>query len=212
MPECPSCHREVSETARFCPFCGAELPGAAAETSGAEKQAPVGAVPPPIPPGTAAATAPTTLPQPPAKTKTPHGKRTGMVLGIVIAVIGLLVLGAVIGLGIATGVHFVRGPLDATNTYIRALNNGDAATAYDLLASDAPQKRTRTLEEFTTDVVDPAFNRLRSWRTGEIDFPHGTSRATVTVTESLRTGEVQDWRFVLREVGSTWFITDYYIL
>ncbi len=209
MRKCPSCHREVSETARYCPFCGAELPGGAEETSG--QQAPGGAVPLPAAPGTAAA-ATTTLPQPPAKTRAPSSKKTGITLAVIIGLIGLLVLGAVIGLGIATGVHFIRGPLDATNAYIRALNEGDAATAYDLLAPEAPQKRNRTLQEFSSEVVDPARNRLRSWRTGEIDFPSGTSRANVTVTESLRTGGVQDWRFVLREVDSTWLITDYYLL
>jgi len=206
MPECPSCHREVSETARFCPFCGAELQAGKEEPSVQEK-APGGAASPPSPPGTVpAATAAVTAP------KGPKSKRTGMVIGIIIGVIGLLVLGAVIGLCVASGVHFVKGPLDATNEYIRALNDGDAAIAYDLLAPGAPQRRNRSLEQFTQDVVQPAEGRLRTWRTGGVDFPNGTSRANVTVTESLRTGETRDFRFLLRKVDSRWLITDYYVL
>ncbi len=135
-----------------------------------------------------------------------------MYLAIVIGVIGLLVGGAVLGLGIASGVHFVRGPLDATNAYIRAVNNGDAATAYDLLAPEAPQRQNRTLQEFNLAVVQPQTDRLRTWRTGGVEFPNGTSRASVTVTESFRTGETRDFRFLLREVDSTWLITDYYVL
>ena len=211
MPECPSCHREVSETARFCPFCGAELPARTGEPGAATEKTPGGAASPPSPPsphGIAAIAATPAV----AKPKVPKGKRTGMVIGIVIGVVGLLVLGAVVGLGIASGVHFVRGPLDATNQYIRAVNNGDAATAYDLLAPEAPQRRNRTLQQFTQDVVQPAEGRLRSWRTGGVDFPNGTSRANVTVTESLRTGETRDFRFLLRKVDSHWFITDYYVL
>ncbi len=200
MPECPSCHREVSEKALFCPSCGAELP-AGKEAAARGEQPASGKVSPAAP---AAA--------PPAKGKVPRGKRTGMVVGIVIGVVGLLVLGAVIGLGIAWGVHFVSGPLDATNEYIRAVNNGDAATAYNLLAPEAPQRQNRTLQDFNQAVVVPAEGRLRSWRTGELDFPHGASRANVTVTESFRTGETRDFRFILRQVDSTWLITDYYVL
>lgn len=208
MPECLSCHRKISGTARFCPFCGAELQAGKEEPDNAENRAARGAASPPFPPGTAAAETATVANQP----KVPQGKRTGMVVGILIGAIGLLVLGAVIGLGIGSGVHFLRGPLDTTNAYIRAVNNGDAATAYNLLAPEASQRRDRSLEEFNQAVVQPADNRLRSWRTSGVDFPNGTSHASVTVTESFRTGESGDFRFLIRKVDSRWLITDYFAL
>ncbi len=222
MPECPSCHREVSETARFCPFCGAELqpgqaPGAGTQpTAGAVRPASEPPVLPPTAAGTPAAAAAFTPPAPPAKQQRVPGKKTWMYVAIVIGVIGLLVGGAVLGLGIATGVHYVRGPLDATNNYIRAVNDGDAATAYALLAPESPQRQNRTLQEFNTAVVQPQTDRLRTWRTGGVEFPYagrpGRSRAEVTVTESFRTGETRDFRFLLEKVGSTWLISDYYVL
>ncbi len=204
MRECPSCHREASETARFCPYCGAALP-AHEQAAGTEPAPPAGAVSSPAFPGAAVAA--------PAA---PRGKRTGIAVAIVVGVVGLLVLGAVIGLGIATGVHYIKGPLDATNAYINAVNKGDAATAYNLLDPDAPQRRNRSLQEFDEAIVQPATGRLRTWQTGSVNFPDGgppgRSRANVKVTESLRNGETRDFLFRLEKVGSRWLIIDYYVI
>jgi hypothetical protein len=134
-----------------------------------------------------------------------------VIIAFVLGTIGALAMAAVIALGVAYGVRWIRGPIDAVNDYVAALNDGDAQTAWDLLDPSSDIRREQSFEEFTTTVVEPAEGILRTWRTGSVDISN-TNRASVEVTESLRTGGTRELRFRLRKSGDDWLITDYFVI
>lgn len=212
MAYCQKCGREISEGAAFCPACGSPV---GAETS--TPSPPPGATPaaptPPAPPGASSPYAPYAMgappahvpgvvPPPPSRRKMGSGWKAALIIGVSIIII--LVVGAVlIGVFVFTA---VKAPVDVTNRYIEAVNDGDAGAAWELLHPASRFKRDYTLSTFESQVIEPT-TRLKSWNANEVEVKD--NRAMVRV--DMEDVEGSDFRvaFELRKDRDDWKIFDY---
>ena len=217
MAYCRNCGREISEGAAFCPACGAAAqppqPGAAtAPPQGAAAPPPTPPAPPP-PPGTQPPLAqypagappahvPGVVPPPPARKKMASGWKALLIIGVSIIVV--IAVGAVL-LGVFV-FKAVKAPVDVTNRYIEAVNEGDASAAWELLHPSSRFKRDYTLSTFESQVIEPT-TRLKTWNAHEVEVKN--DRADVKV--DMEDVEGSEFRviFQLRKDGSDWKVFDY---
>ena len=114
--ECPSCHRQVPDSARFCPFCSAELSAQSQPTARLTPVQQTAPVPPPAAPPQPAPTPAAAAPAPAAVEPQPQAKSTApwmLACGISCAAVLLL---AVIGVGIYFGLPALRNRAAATTS------------------------------------------------------------------------------------------------
>jgi hypothetical protein len=136
----------------------------------------------------------------------PKSKSPGCKIAIIVTIVVALLLAA----GIAVLVLFVFGtvkaPVDVTNRYIEAINEGDAQEAWDLLHPSSPLKQDYSLHTFESDIVDTSV-RLDTWNANEVSVED--SRAEVGVDMEAEDGT--DFRvfFLLRKDGDDWKVYDY---
>lgn len=142
------------------------------------------------------------VPPPPAKKKTASGWKIAIIVGLAFILL-LAVGGTLLGIFIWGA---VKAPVDVTNRYIEAINEGDAAEAWDLLHPDSPFRELYTLSSFESDVVESNV-KLAAWNANEVEVVD--SRATVGVDMELEGGEEFRIDFELRKDGSEWRIYDY---
>jgi hypothetical protein len=209
MPFCPECGKDVSGDASFCPACGATVASSAG-----------GGMPPPQPPpplaglpmgaqqphaqppaGAPPAYAPGVAPPPPVR-KSGSGWKVAIIVGL----IAILVLTAGGVLFAVFVFRAVKAPVDVTNRYIEAINDGDAEEAWDLLHPESPFKDEYTFTTFESDVVDMTIS-LRTWNADEAEV--SGSRATVGVDMEDTSGDVFRISFDLRKDGGDWKVYDY---
>ncbi len=215
MPTCPNCGREVSDDASFCPACGATVTAAAGggvlppqpQTTPPHPQPPgppMGAQPPYAqqPPGAPPAYAPGTLPPAPVKKKTGSGWKIALVAGLVV----LLLVGVVVALLGLLVFRAVKEPVDVTNRYIEAVNDGDAEEAWDLLHPESPLKYEYTLSTFESQVLRTSV-RLTAWDANQVEVKD--SRALVGVDMEDVNGDEYQVDFELRKDGGDWKVYDY---
>ncbi|MEW6554836.1 MAG: zinc ribbon domain-containing protein [Actinomycetota bacterium] len=224
MAFCPNCGRDVSDDASFCPACGATIAASAGAGGSPPPQAPEAAAPPPpttappprppAPPmgvqppyaqqpmGAPPAHVPGVVPPPPVKQKTGSAWKIAIIVGLIV----ILVIGTGIALLAVFVFTTVKAPVDVTNRYIEAINDGDAEEAWDLLHPDSPFRETFTLSTFESQVVDGNV-RLTTWDANEVEVKD--SRATVGVDMENVDGEEFRVDFELRKDGGDWKIYDY---
>jgi uncharacterized protein YxeA len=152
--------------------------------------------------GVPPAQVPGVVPPPPVKKKTASGWKIAIIVGLV--VILLFVAGGAL---LAVFVFkTVKAPVDVTNRYIEAINDGDAAEAWDLLHPDSRFKEDYTLSTFESDVVEMNVG-LSSWDANEVNVQD--SRASVGVDMEDANGDEFQVDFDLRKDGDEWLIYDY---
>lgn len=221
MAVCPQCGKQMSDDASFCPACGAIATTPQAGAGGAQPplQGPEAGAPPPAPPQ---APSPGQPIQPPAGAPQPYqpgavppvppvpGKQKtgkGWKIAIVVILVVVLVIG---GAAVAIGLFVfsaVKAPIDVTNNYIEAINEGDAEAAWELLHPDSPFRQNYTFNEFETDVVGTSTNQLTTWNANEVDV--STGRATVEVDLTFTDGSEYRVAFALRKDNGDWLLYDY---
>jgi hypothetical protein len=144
---------------------------------------------------------PGVVPPPPAKQKTGSVWKIAIIIGLIVVL--------VIGTGVALLAVFVfktvKAPVDVTNRYIEAINDGDAEEAWSLLHPDSPFKDTYTLSTFETEVVEAG--KLRTWDANDVEV--NDSRATVGVDMEDTGGNEFRIVFDVRKDGDEWRIYDY---
>ncbi len=220
MAMCPNCGRQVSDDATFCPACGAGIPAATSGGSGTpppqQPTPPPGPAPVPQPPGPPMGTQPpyaqTPTGAPPAHVPgvvpppTPKSKSPGCKIAIIATIVGGLIVAACIVVLVLFVFGAVKAPVDVTNRYIEAVNEGDAQEAWDLLHPGSPLKQEYSLITFEANIVDPSI-KLDTWNANEVDVQD--SRAEVGVDMEAEDGT--DFRvvFTLRKDGDDWKIYDY---
>lgn len=200
MAFCPRCGKQISDDASFCPACGATVTAAGA--GGAQPPPPGRPVQPP--PGTTPYYQPGAVPPPPP-TKQKTGK--GWKIAIIVILITLLVIGgavAAIGLLVFSA---VKAPIDVTNNYIEAINEGDAEAAWELLHPNSPFRHNFTFAEFETKVVEPSAHQLATWNANEVDV--SGNRAVVEADLELTDGSGYRARFALRKDNGDWKVFEY---
>lgn len=210
MAYCQKCGREMSEGAAFCPACGA--PAAAGAPSAPPPSAgPASAPPPPpgtqpplgqYPAGAPPAHVPGVVPPPPARKRMGSGWKAAII--IVVSIVVVVAVGAVL-LGVLV-FRAVKAPVDVTNQYIEAVNDGDASAAWELLHPSSRFKRDYTLSTFKSQVIEPT-TRLKSWNANEVEVKN--ERAEVGVDMEDVEGEKFRVVFDLRKYGSEWKVFDY---
>jgi uncharacterized protein YxeA len=213
MSFCPNCGRQVSDDASFCPSCGATIKPAAA--GGAAPQTPpvtppvqppgppVGAQPPYTQPpfGVPPSSVPGVQPPPPVRKK-----GSGWKIAIVVGLVVILLIAVVVTLIAVFVFKTVTAPVDVTNRYIEAINDGDAEEAWDLLHPDSPLKEDYDLSSFESEIIGTSV-RLRTWNANEVEIKD--SRAEVRVNMEDTSGEEFRIIFELRKDGDEWKILDY---
>ncbi|MBC7247906.1 MAG: zinc ribbon domain-containing protein [Actinobacteria bacterium] len=196
MGYCEKCGKELSEGALFCPACGNALgPGETAEGAGNA----YGQVPPPAPPPSPYAPS---YPPPPPKSSSGVWKKV-----VIVVVVLLLLLGAG---AVVSGIFIfraVKAPVDVTNRYIAAVNEGDAGKAWGLIHPQSRLKRDYDRRSFEEEVVKESVGVLKSWNAHEVSI--NGSRARVGVDLEFTDGSTMKLEFELRREGNDWLIFDY---
>jgi hypothetical protein len=203
---CPHCGKTIAAGSSFCPFCGANI--AATQSGGQNQPPPAGPVPPqsyapspPVPPGPA----PGTLPPAPRK----QGMSRGWKIAIVVIISVVVVFGALAALLGVFVFKTVKKPVDTTNRYIEAVNNGRAQDAWNLLTTDSRIRKEYDLNSFQEEVVQPNVGDLSTWNAHEVNIKG--SQAEVAVDMTFSTGTKNEVTFQLKEINGQWLIDDYYL-
>ncbi len=165
---------------------------------------PMGAQPPYAqqPAGAPPAHVPGVVPPPPRKQKTGSGWKVAIIIGI-IAILLIGAAGAFLALFVFKA---VKAPVDVTNRYIEAINDGNAQEAWDLLHPSSPIKQEFTLSSFESEIVDTSI-RLETWDANEVNVED--SRARVKVDMEDTDGTEFQVVFDLRKDGDDWMVYDY---
>jgi uncharacterized protein YxeA len=221
MAFCPKCGRQTSDDATFCPACGATIAAAAPGGTAApppQPPAPPAGISPPQPPGPPMGAQPPyaqqpvgappshvpgVVPPPPVKKKMSSGWK----IAIVIILVAILVIGAGVAIFGVLIFKAVKAPVDVTNRYIEAINDGDAQEAWDLLHTNSPFRQDYTQSSFASDVVQPSKNTLATWNANEVNVEN--NRANVRVDMEFTDGSDFRVTFELRKDGDDWKIYDY---
>lgn len=160
---------------------------------------------PPAPPvGAPPPHAPATVPPPPAAKK---GK--GCKIALVIGLIVLLIVGAGAAVLVLLVFKAVKEPVDVTNRYIEAVNDGEAREAWELLHPDSRFKQDLDLGSFEREIVETSASTLRTWNANEVEV--SGSRARVEVDIEYTDGEESTVVFELRKSDGDWLVYDYII-
>ena len=183
MAFCTSCGRQVSDDADFCPACGATM------------------APPPA--GAPPAHVPGAVPPPPRK----QGMRPGCKIALIVTVIVVLVVGAAIAALAIFVFRTVKAPVDATNRYIEAINDGDTQEAWGLLHPNSRFREEYGESTFEMQIVEPSAGTLRTWNANEAEV--SDSRARVEVDMEFTDGTDMRVSFELRKDGDDWKVYDY---
>lgn len=149
--------------------------------------------PPPYPP---------VYPPPPVKSSGSVWKKV-----VVVVVVILLLLGAG---AVVAGIFIfraVKAPVDVTNRYIKAVNEGDAGEAWALIHSQSRFKRDYDRVSYEQDVVEKSEGMLKSWNAHEVSI--SGSRAHVDVDMEFKDGSSDKLEFELRKEGDDWLIFNY---
>jgi len=145
---------------------------------------------------------PGVVPPPPRKQKTGSGWKVAIVIGIIV----ILLIGAAVTFLALFVFNAVKAPVDATNRYIEAVNDGDAQEAWSLLHPSSPIKQEFTLSTFESEIVDTSI-KLETWNANEVNVEN--SRATVNVDMEDTDGAEFRVTFDLRKDGDDWKVYDY---
>ena len=100
----------------------------------------------------------------------------------------------------------VKAPVDVTNNYIEAVNDGNAREAWDLLHPDSPIKEAFDLSSFEAEIIATSV-KLRTWDANEVDVRNDRAEVTVDMTDS--DGYDFEVVFDVRKDGGDWKIYDY---
>jgi len=155
------------------------------------------------PAGVPPAHVPGVVPPPPVKQKVGSGLKVAIIVGGGVA---LLIVIAVVLLALFV-FSTVKAPVDVTNNYIEAVNDGNARAAWDLLHPDSPYKEEFDLSSFEAEIIETSTN-LRTWDANEVDV--NNDRASVTVDMTDFDGYEFEIIFDVRKDGDDWKIYDYW--
>jgi hypothetical protein len=136
------------------------------------------------------------------KQKTGSGWKIALVVGLV----AILIIGAAVTFLAIFVFKAVKAPVDVTNRYIEAINDGDAQAAWDLLHPGSPFKEEFTLSSFTSEIVDTSV-KLETWDANEVEVTGDRAEVKVDMTDS----DDFDFEVVfdVRKDGGDWKIYDY---
>ncbi len=118
-----------------------------------------------------------------------------LVLGVGVAVAGIFIFRA------------VKEPVDVTNRYIGAVNEGNAGEAWGLLHSQSRFKSDYSRGSFEEEVVKGSEGKLRRWNAHEVNI--SSSEARVGVDMEFTDGSKTKLEFELRREGNDWLVFDY---
>lgn len=154
------------------------------------------------PAGAPPAHVPGVVPPPPVKQKTGSAWKVAIIVGIVAI---LLIAVAVAALALFV-FNTVKAPVDVTNNYIEAVNDGNVREAWDLLHPDSPIKEAFDLRSFEAEIIADSM-KLRTWDANEVEVNNG--RAEVRVDMEPSDGNEFEVVFDVRKDGGDWKIYDY---
>jgi len=129
-------------------------------------------------------------------------KKVLIVLGIVFI---FVVIGAVLVVTLFIGA--VKAPVDVTNRYIKAVNDGNAKAAWELLHPDSRFKTGYSFSEFQQDVVERSKGSLLSWNAHHVEV--SGSKAVVDADITFKSAGEESLKFALRKKNGRWLIYDY---
>lgn len=130
-----------------------------------------------------------------------------MKIVLISALIGILVVGG----GLAATVYFVyravKPPVDATNRFIAAVNEGDAREAWEMLHPSSYYKQNYDSFRFQQEIVEQLSDALSSWNANQSSV--SGSEAKVGVDLVYTDGSESRATFYLLKSDGDWLIMDW---
>ena len=133
----------------------------------------------------------------------------GWKIALVVILSSVVVIGALVAVLAVFVFKAVKQPVDATNRYIEAINNGNAQEAWELLSPDSRIRQENTFNSFQQDLVQPYKGSLSGWNAHEVSI--SGSGAEVTVDMNFADGEKTEFTFELKKINDRWLIYDYHL-
>ena len=124
-----------------------------------------------------------------------------------IGIVVILVIGAAVAFLALFVFKAVKAPVDATNNFIEAVNDGNAREAWDLLHPDSPFKEEFDLSSFEAEIIATSTS-LKTWDANEVEVTNGRAEVRVDMEDS--DGYEFEIVFDLRKDGGDWKIYEYY--
>jgi len=132
---------------------------------------------------------------------------SGWKVAIIAGGVAILIVAIAVALLAFFVFNTVKAPVDVTNNYIEAVNDGNAREAWDLLHPDSPYKEEFDLSSFEAEIVETSTN-LKTWDANEVEVNNDRARVTVDMTD------FDEYEFEIifdvRKDGSDWKIYDYW--
>jgi flagellar basal body-associated protein FliL len=131
------------------------------------------------------------------------GLKIGCLIGVIVAV---LVIAAIV-VAVVVFVGVLSKPADIANNYMKYLNNGDVALAWDLLTPATQRSEGRSGFEEKAAMFE---GEISKYFTSNISITGGTAEIKMDVT--YRNADKGTWEFTMLKQGGEWKIQNVNIL
>ena len=128
-------------------------------------------------------------------------------MAIIVGGVAILLVVVAVALIAVFVFNTVKAPVDATNDYIEAVNDGNAQEAWGLLHPDSPFKEEFDLSSFEAEIIETSTS-LKTWDANEVEVNNDRARVKVDMTDF--DGYEFEIIFDVRKDGGDWKIYDYW--
>ncbi len=129
------------------------------------------------------------------------GMSKGAKLAIWLGVLTVVLIVVAVVLLVVFVVNVVSGPADASNAYVKALNEGDMSTAWSYISTGTQNDEGRSGFESKVGIFE---GEISTWNTGSIQIDNSTARVVMDL--EFKDGSDATWDMYLVKEDGEWKI------